>query len=195
MTALRREDLLNLEQYSEQREMLLEEVIEIKKERLIQVGENVSLLFENKKTIQYQIQEMLRIEETFEAKDIEEELNICNPLIPDGTNLKATMLIEFPEEEIRKKRLEEMHLIEDKVWIQIGENERVFAISDKNIERSNEENIPVTHFLRFEFSNLMIKDFRAGMTMFVGIDHPKYNVRTKEIQKKVTKSLSEDLIL
>jgi len=195
MTALRREDLLNLEQYSEQREMLLEEVIEIKKERLIQVGENVSLLFENKKTIQYQIQEMLRIEETFEAKDIEEELNICNPLIPDGTNLKATMLIEFPEEEIRKKRLEEMHLVEDKVWIQIGENERVFAISDKNIERSNEENIPVTHFLRFEFSNLMIKDFRAGMTMFVGIDHPKYNVRTKEIQKKVTKSLSEDLIL
>jgi hypothetical protein len=195
MTALRREDLLNLEQYSEQREMLLEEVIEIKKERLIQVGENVSLLFENKKTIQYQIQEMLRIEETFEAKDIEEELNVCNPLIPDGTNLKATMLIEFPEEEIRKKRLEEMHLIEDKVWIQIGENERVFAISDKNIERSNEENIPVTHFLRFEFSNLMIKDFRAGMTMFVGIDHPKYNVRTKEIQKKVTKSLSEDLIL
>jgi hypothetical protein len=195
MTALRREDLLNLEQYSEQREMLLEEVIEIKKERLIQVGENVSLLFENKKTIQYQIQEMLRIEETFEAKDIEEQLNICNPLIPDGTNLKATMLIEFPEEEIRKKRLEEMHLVEDKVWIQIGENERVFAISDKNIERSNEENIPVTHFLRFEFSNLMIKDFRAGMTMFVGIDHPKYNVRTKEIQKKVTKSLSEDLIL
>ena len=195
MTALRREDLLNLEQYSEQREMLLEEVIEIKKERLIQVGENVSLLFENKKTIQYQIQEMLRIEETFEAKDIEEELNVCNPLIPDGTNLKATMLIEFPEEEIRKKRLEEMHLVEDKVWIQIGENERVFAISDKNIERSNEEKIPVTHFLRFEFSNLMIKDFRAGMTMFVGIDHPKYNVRTKEIQKKVTKSLSEDLIL
>ena len=195
MTALRREDLLNLEQYSEQREMLLEEVIEIKKERLIQVGENVSLLFENKKTIQYQIQEMLRIEETFEAKDIEEELNICNPLIPDGTNLKATMLIEFPEEEIRKKRLEEMHLVEDKVWIQIGENERVFAISDKNMERSNEEKIPVTHFLRFEFSNLMIKDFRAGMTMFVGIDHPKYNVRTKEIQKKVTKSLSEDLIL
>jgi len=195
MTALRREDLLNLEQYSEQREMLLEEVIEIKKERLIQVGENVSLLFENKKTIQYQIQEMLRIEETFEAKDIEEELNVCNPLIPDGTNLKATMLIEFPEEDIRKKRLEEMHLVEDKVWIQIGENERVFAISDKNIERSNEENIPVTHFLKFEFSNLMIKDFRAGMTMFVGIDHPKYNVRTKEIQKKVTKSLSEDLIL
>ena len=195
MTALRREDLLNSEQYSEQRGMFLEEVMEIKKERLIQVGENVSLLFENKKTIQYQIQEMLRIEETFEAKDIEEELNVCNPLIPDGTNLKATMLIEFPEEEIRKKRLEEMHLIEDKVWIQIGENERVFAISDKNIERSNEENIPVTHFLRFEFSNLMIKDFRAGMTMFVGIDHPKYNVRTKEIQKKVTKSLSEDLIL
>ena len=195
MTALRREDLLNLEQYSEQREMLSEEIIEIKKERLIQVGENVSLLFENKKTIQYQIQEMLRIEETFEAKDIEEELSACNPLIPDGTNLKATMLIEFPEEEIRRKRLEEMHLIEDRVWIQIGENERVFAISDKNMERSNEEKIPVAYFLRFEFSNLMIKDFRAGMTMFVGIDHPKYNVRTKEIQKKVTKSLSEDFIL
>ena len=192
MTALRREDLLNLEQYSEQREMLLEEVIEIKKERLIQVGENVSLLFENKKTIQYQIQEMLRIEETFEAKDIEEELNVCNPLIPDGTNLKATMLIEFPEEEIRKKRLEEMHLVEDKVWIQIGENERVFAISDKNIERSNEENIPVTHFLRFEFDENMIEDFKNHKMLYAGTDHPKYNIKTKEIAIATIESLADD---
>jgi hypothetical protein len=192
MTPLRREDLINIEQYSEQRGMLREEVIKIKKERLVQVGENVSLLFENKKTIQYQIQEMLRIEKIFEAKDIEEELSACNPLIPDGTNLKATMLIEFPEESVQRERLKEMHLVENKVWMQIGENERVFAIADEDMERSNEEKTSPVHFLRFEFSKLMIKDFKAGMTLFAGIDHPKYNVRTQEILKKTTASLAED---
>ena len=192
MTALRREDLLNSEQYREQRGMFLEEVMEIKKERLIQVGENVSLLFENKKTIHYQIQEKLRTKKIFASEDIEEELSAFNHLIPDGANLKATMLIEFLEESIQRERLKEMHLVEDKVWMQIGENERVFAIADESMEEANDEEKSMVHFLKFEFSNLMIKDFRAGMTLFAGIDHPKYNVRTQEILKKTTASLAKD---
>jgi hypothetical protein len=192
MTALRKEDLLNSEQYSEQREMFLEEVMEIKKERLIQVGENVSLLFENKKIIHYQIQEKLRTKKIFASEDIEEELSAFNHLIPDGANLKATMLIEFLEESIQRERLKEMHLVEDKVWMQIGENERVFAIADERMEEANDEEKPMVHFLKFEFSNLMIKDFKAGMTLFAGIDHPKYNVRTQEVLKKTTASLAKD---
>ena len=193
MTALKSEDLLNLEKYSQQRENLRKEVIALRKNRLIQIGENISLLFENKKTIQYQVQEMLRIEKIFEAAGIEEELNTYNPLIPDGTNLKATMLIEFPEENIRKERLREMYLIEDKVWLQIGGNDRVFAITDEDLERSNDEKTSDVHFLRFEFSANMITDFKEGTPLYAGIDHPKYNVRTKEISIATVSSLSSDL--
>jgi len=192
MTALKSEDLLNLEKYSQQRENLRNEVIALRKNRLIQIGENISLLFENKKTIQYQVQEMLRIEKIFEAAGIEEELNTYNPLIPDGTNLKATMLIEFPEENIRKERLKEIYLIEDKVWLQIGGNDRVFAIADEDLERSNDEKTSDVHFLRFEFSADMITDFKEGTPLYAGIDHPKYNVRTKEIASNICQVLTED---
>jgi len=192
MTALKSEDLLNLEKYSQQRENLRNEVIALRKNRLIQIGENISLLFENKKTIQYQVQEMLRIEKIFEAAGIEEELNTYNPLIPDGTNLKATMLIEFPEENIRKERLKEIYLIEDKVWLQIGGNDRVFAIADEDLERSNDEKTSDVHFLRFEFSADMITDFKEGTPLYAGIDHPKYNVRTKEISSNTCQVLTED---
>ena len=192
MTALKSEDLLNLEKYSQQRENLRNEVIALRKNRLIQIGENISLLFENKKTIQYQVQEMLRIEKIFEVAGIEEELNTYNPLIPDGTNLKATMLIEFPEENIRKERLKEIYLIEDKVWLQIGGNDRVFAIADEDLERSNDEKTSDVHFLRFEFSADMITDFKEGTPLYAGIDHPKYNVRTKEISSNTCQVLTED---
>ena len=129
MTNLKKEDLLSLEEYSEKRSSLRDENIALKKERLIKIGDNVSLLFENQKTIQYQIQEILRIEKIFEAQDVEEELKSYNPLIPNGTNLKATMLIEFPEENIRRKGLKEIHRVEEKVWMQVGSNERIFAIA------------------------------------------------------------------
>ena len=190
---LTRKDLLSLEGYSEQREKMRNEVIALKKNRLIQIGNNVSLLFENKKTIKYQIQEMLRIEKIFEAQDIDEELRTYNPLIPNGSNLKATMLIEFPEENTRRERLKEMHLVENKVWMQIGSNERIFAIADEDLERSNEEKTSAVHFLRFEFTQKMISDLQDEKTLYAGIDHPKYNVRTKEISIATVSSLSSDL--
>ncbi|HJM15567.1 MAG TPA: DUF3501 family protein [SAR86 cluster bacterium] len=192
MTILRKEDLLSLEEYSTKREELRATIIEFKKNRIVKIGENVSLLFENKDTIKYQIQEMLRIEKIFEFNEIEEELSAYNPLIPDGSNLKATMLIEFTDEEERKKRLKEMHLVEGRVWIQLGENEKVFAIADEDLERSNEEKTSAVHFLRFEFSKSMIEDFKQKKIFYAGIDHPKYNFRAKEILKETAESLSKD---
>jgi len=192
MTNLKKEDLLSLEEYSEKRSSLRDENIALKKERLIKIGDNVSLLFENQKTIQYQIQEILRIEKIFEAQDVEEELKSYNPLIPNGTNLKATMLIEFPEENIRRKGLKEIHRVEEKVWMQVGSNERIFAIADEDMERSNEKKTSAVHFLRFEFSKKMIENIKQGSSLYAGINHPSYNIRTKEIQKSTALSLTKD---
>ena len=189
---LKREDLLSLEDYSEKREKMRSDVILLKKNRLIQIGDNVSLLFENRETIQYQVQEMLRIEKIFEVQDIQEELSAYNPLIPSGLNLKATMLIEFPEENLRRQRLKEMHLVEDKVWMQIGESDRVFAVADEDMDRSNEEKTSAVHFLRFEFTKSMIESFKEGQSLYAGINHPKYNVRTKEVDKATLNSLCSD---
>ena len=192
MTNLNKNDLLSLEEYSEKRELLRAEVINLKRNRLIQIGENISLLFESVETIKYQIQEMLRIEKIFEAEGIEEELSAYNPLIPDGKNLKATMLIEYPDKEIRSEKLKDLHLIENKVWLQIGENERVIAVADEDMERSNEEKTSAVHFLRFEFDENMIEDFKNHKMLYAGTDHPKYNFKTKEIAIATIESLADD---
>lgn len=192
MTNLNKNDLLSLEEYSEKRELLRAEVINLKRNRLIQIGENISLLFESVETIKYQIQEMLRIEKIFEAEGIEEELSAYNPLIPDGKNLKATMLIEYPDKEIRSEKLKDLHLIENKVWLQIGENERVIAVADEDMERSNEEKTSAVHFLRFEFDENMIEDFKNHKMLYAGTDHPKYNIKTKEIAIATIESLAAD---
>ncbi len=192
MTNLNKTDLLSLEEYSERREGLRSEVLQLKKDRLIQIGENISLLFESIETIKYQIQEMLRIEKIFDADGIEEELAAYNPLIPDGTNLKATMLIEYPDRDIRAEKLKDLHLVENKVWLQIGENERVYAVADEDLERSNEEKTSAVHFLRFEFDKNMIEDFKSTKMLYAGIDHPKYNIKTKETPLKTIESLAAD---
>ena len=192
MTNLNKTDLLSLEEYSERREDLRSEVLQLKKDRHIQIGENISLLFESIETIKYQIQEMLRIEKIFDADGIEEELAAYNPLIPDGTNLKATMLIEYPDRDIRAEKLKDLHLVENKVWLQIGENERVYAIADEDLERSNEEKTSAVHFLRFEFDKNMIEDFKRTKMLYAGIDHPKYNIKTKETPLRTIESLATD---
>ena len=192
MTNLNKTDLLSLEEYSERREDLRSEVLQLKKDRHIQIGENISLLFESIETIKYQIQEMLRIEKIFDADGIEEELAAYNPLIPDGTNLKATMLIEYPDRAIRAEKLKDLHLVENKVWLQIGENERVYAIADEDLERSNEEKTSAVHFLRFEFDKNMIEDFKSTKMLYAGIDHPKYNIKTKETPLRTIESLATD---
>lgn len=195
MNKLTKSDLLSLEEYSLNRDRLREEVLVLKKDRKIQIGINVTLLFENLKTIKYQIQEMLRIEKIFEPNGIQEELDAYNPLIPDGSNLKATMFIEFQKESVRKEKLKSLVGIEDKVWLQVGENDRIFAIADEDLERSSHDKTSAVHFLRFELSNLMVKDLQSGSTLFAGIDHPEYNVRTPEIERKTSDSLLEDFNL
>ena len=193
MNKLEKSDLLSLEEYNSTREVLRKKVLAIKKNRKIQIGNNVTLLFENTDTIRYQIQEMLRIEKIFEAEGIEEELATYNPLIPDGTNLKATMMIEFPDEIIRKERLAQLVAIEKRVWLQVGENERTFAEADEDLERSTEEKTSAVHFLRFELTDLMVKDLKSGVTLFAGIEHPNYNIRTQEIPTVTSAALAEDL--
>ena len=193
MNKLEKTDLLSLEEYNSTRDVLRKKVLAIKKNRKIQIGNNVTLLFENTDTIRYQIQEMLRIEKIFEAEGIEEELATYNPLIPDGTNLKATMMIEFPDEIIRKERLAQLVAIEKRVWLQVGENERTFAEADEDLERSTEEKTSAVHFLRFELTDLMVKDLKSGITLFAGIEHPNYNIRTQEIPIVTSSALAEDL--
>jgi len=193
MNKLEKSDLLSLEEYNSTRDVLRKKVLAIKKNRKIQIGNNVTLLFENTDTIRYQIQEMLRIEKIFEADGIEEELATYNPLIPDGTNLKATMMIEFPDETIRKERLAQLVAIERRVWLQVGENERTFAEADEDLERSTEEKTSAVHFLRFELTDLMVKDLKSGITLFAGIEHPNYNIRTQEIPNVTSSALAEDL--
>ena len=194
MNKLKKSDLLSLEEYNSNREQLRGQVLTLKKDRRVQIGSNVTLLFENTDTIKYQVQEMLRIEKIMEQNGIEEELATYNPLIPDGSNLKATMLIEFPDEVIRKEKLGQLIGIEHKVWLQVGENDRIFAIADEDLERRTEEKTSTFHFLRFELSNLMVKDLQSGATLFAGIDHPNYNIRTQEIQKATSDSLTQDLV-
>ena len=194
MNKLKRSDLLSLEEYNSNREQLRGQVLTLKKDRRVQIGSNVTLLFENTDTIKYQVQEMLRIEKIMEQNGIEEELATYNPLIPDGNNLKATMLIEFPDEVIRKEKLGQLIGVEHKVWLQVGENDRIFAIADEDLKRKTEEKTSVVHFLRFELSNLMVKDLQSGATLFAGIDHPNYNIRTQEIQKATSDSLIQDLV-
>jgi len=193
MNKLQKSDLLSLEEYNSTRDDLRKKVLAIKKNRKIQIGNNVTLLFENTDTIRYQIQEMLRIEKIFEANGIEEELATYNPLIPDGTNLKATMMIEFPDKTIRKERLSQLVAIEKRMWLQVGENERTFAEADEDLERSTEEKTSAVHFLRFELTDLMVKDLKSGVTLFAGIEHPNYNIRTQEIPTVTSSTLAEDL--
>ena len=194
MNKLKKSDLSSLEEYNSNREQFRDQVLTLKKDRKVQIGSNVTLLFENSDTIKYQVQEMLRIEKIFEQNGIEKELATYNPLIPDGSNLKATMLIEFPDEVIRKEKLGQLTGIEHKVWLQVGENVRIFAIADEDLEKTTEEKTSAVHFLRFELSNLMIKDLQSGATLFAGIDHTNYNVRTQEIQKATSDSLNQDLV-
>ena len=169
-------------------------LITIKKDRKIQIGNNVTVFFENSDTIKYQVQEVLQVKNKFEQNRIEEELATYNPLIPDGSNLKATMLIEFPSEIIKKNKLSQLNNIENNVWLQVGENDRIFAVAYENSEKTAKENTSSLHFLRFEFSNLMIKDLQSGATLFAGIDHPNYNVRTQEIPGTTSDSLAQDLV-
>ena len=179
MQKLKRTDLFTLEAYAAERTAFRALVLAHKHDRKVALGEHVSLLFEDRLTIQYQIQEMLRIERIFEAAAIEEEMDAHNPLIPDGGNLKATMLIEYEDVEQRKIELARLIGIEDHITVTVDGHPPVRAIADEDMERSNESKTSAVHFLRFEFSEAMIAAARASARVEFASNHPAYLERTE----------------
>ena len=192
MEKLNKSDLFSLEEYSINRDSFRKKVLEEKRRRKVYIGEHVALLFENKNTIQYQIQEMLRIEKIFDAEGIQEELDAYNPLIPDGTNLKAVMLIEYPNVEERKEKLKILKGIEKKIWIKVGSHNKVFAIADEDLEREDETKTSAVHYLRYEFSASMINDWKNNSSIVMGIDHENYQSPETIISSDISSSLSGD---
>ena len=192
MEKLNKSDLLSLEEYSINRDSFRKKVLEEKRHRKVYIGEHVALLFENKNTIQYQIQEMLRIEKIFDAEGIQEELDAYNPLIPDGSNLKAVMLIEYPNVEERKEKLKILKGIEKKIWIKVGSHNKVFAIADEDLEREDETKTSAVHYLRYEFSASMIDDWKNDSSIVMGIDHENYQSSETIISSDISSSLSGD---
>ena len=192
MEKLNKSDLFSLEEYSINRDGFRKKVLEEKQHRKVYIGEHVVLLFENKNTIQYQIQEMLRIEKIFDAEGIQEELDAYNPLIPDGSNLKAVMLIEYPDVEERKEKLKILKGIEKKIWIKVGSHNKVFAIADEDLEREDETKTSAVHYLRYEFSASMINDWKNDSSIVMGIDHENYKSSETIISSDISSSLSGD---
>ncbi len=169
-----RADLMSLEEYAEKRPEFRQKVLAHKKPRQIALGPNTTLYFEDRLTLLYQIQEMLRIEKVFEADDINDELEAYNPLIPNGRNFKATFMIEYPDPEVRAAQLQKLVGIEDLVWMQIGEHDKVWSIADEDLERSTETKTSAVHFLRFEISDEMAQALKDGASWQIGVQHPVY---------------------
>ena len=190
---LKREDLYSLEQYAQQRSAFREKVLAHKKNRHVRLGEYSTLYFEDRLTIQYQIQEMLRIERIFEPEGIQEELDAYNPLIPTGSNWKATFMLEYPDVEQRKRELARLVGIEDKVWVQVRGHDKVYAIADEDMERETEDKTSAVHFLRFELTPEMVRDVKSGADIAVGIDHPNYTAVADPVPREVRDSLAADL--
>ena len=176
MQKLTQQDLYTLETYARERPAFRTRVLDHKKSRIVHVGEHVTLVFEDRLTVQYQIQEMLRVERIFEPAGIAEELEAYNPLTPDGSNLKATMLIEYPDAEVRARKLLELHGIEHRIALQIGGLAPVVAIADEDLDRSTDTKTAAVHFLRFELSAAQVAAFSRG-EVAIAIDHPAYPAR------------------
>ena len=192
MTKILRNSLLSLEEYTKQRPEIRAEAMRLKRLRSVFIGPSMTLLFENEATIRYQIQEMLRIEKTFEEEGIADELEAYNPLIPDGQNLKCTQMIEFPDEEERKIKLGELVDIENRTFVQVQGLDRVYAIADEDLKRANKEKTSSVHFLRFEFTAEMVTSIKNGAAIAMGSDHPNYNYRVDEIDPETQGSLTAD---
>ncbi len=186
-------DLMSLERYSRERPDFRSRVIAHKRNRQLNVGPNTMWLFEDRLTVQYQVQEMLRTERIFEAEGIADELAAYNPLIPDGSNWKVTFLIEYTDPEVRRVQLEKLRGVEDRCWVQVSGFERVFAIADEDMERENEVKTSAVHFLRFELSDAMSAKLKGGAALSVGIDHPEYQHQISPAPDNVRASLIADL--
>jgi hypothetical protein len=193
MQKLTRPDLMSLEQYAADRARLRSEVIAHKQLRNVQIGPNMTWCFEDFTTIRYQVLEMLRTERIFEGDGIQGEIDAYNPLIPDGSNWKATLLVEYPDAGERKAALEKLIGVEDRCWIRVSEMERVFAIADEDLERENDEKTSAVHFLRFELSPSMVEAMKSGTSLSVGVDHDHYRHSVSPVPIPVRDALSRDL--
>lgn len=193
MTSLNRSDLWSLEEYAERRAQFRQQVMQHKRHRQLIIGGHARLLFEDELSIRYQIQEMLRIEKVFEAEGIQDELDAYNPLIPDGHNWKATLMLEYPDVEQRRERLAQLRGIEDTVWLQVKDCDKVYPICNEDLERSNDEKTSSVHFLRFELTPIMIQAVKQGAGLQAGIDHPAFDNRALGVPDAVRDSLANDL--
>ena len=193
MEKLTIDKLLSLEAYDGLRDQFRADVIEHKRDRRLALGTNATLYFEDTLTMQDQVQEMLRIERIFEAAGICDELDVYNPLIPDGTNWKATFMLEFPDAGERKVMLSRLIGIEEKVWLQVGDLDKIRAIADEDLERVNEEKTSAVHFLRFELSPEQIDALKGGAGLAAGIDHENCQVEIRPVVANIRQSLVGDL--
>lgn len=184
---------MSLEQYASERKRLRAEVIAHKQLRNVQVGPHMTWCFEDYTTIRYQVLEMLRAERIFESDGIQAEIDAYNPLIPDGSNWKVTLLLEFPDPQMRRTELERLIGVEDRCWIRVSEMERVFAVADEDMERENEEKTSAVHFLRFELSPSMAQAMKSGASLSIGVDHDAYRHVLSPLPGPSRDALSRDL--
>ena len=193
MPYIARDTLMTLEAYAKARNVFRAKVLAHKKPRTIHLGEHVTLIFEDELTIRYQVQEMLRIEKIFEEEGISDELAAYNPLIPDGSNFKATMLIEYEDADERRRELARLKGIEGRVWLQVEGCAKVFAIADEDLERENAEKTSSVHFLRFELTGEMVSALKYGVALGIGVDHPNYEAEIPAVGEETRKALIADL--
>ena len=193
MPAIQRDSLMTLEAYAKARHDFRARVLVHKKARTVHLGDHITLIFEDELTLRYQIQEMLRIEKAFEEEAIQDELDVYNPLVPDGSNFKATMLIEYEDVEERRVALMRLKGVEDCVWVSVDGCARVLAIADEDLPRSNEVKTSAVHFLRFELSLDMVAAMKGGAALSIGIDHPACTVNTAAVDAATRDALTADL--
>ncbi len=193
MQKISRESLMTLEAYAKARKDFRAKVLDHKKNRIVAVGDHVTLVFEDELTIRYQVQEMLRVERIFEEQGIQEELDAYNPLVPDGRNFKATMMIEYEDVNERRAALALLRGIEDRTWVRVEGCAPVYAIADEDLERDTEEKTSSVHFLRFELTGEMVDSLKYGMGLAVGIDHPHYSVAVDPVPAETRAALVKDL--
>jgi Protein of unknown function (DUF3501) len=193
MPRITRESLMTLEAYAKARKDFRAKVMAHKKSRAVHLGEHLTLLFEDELTIRYQIHEILRVEKTFEEEAIQDELDAYNPLVPDGHNWKATLLVEYEDVDERKQALASLKGVEDRVWVQVGTSPRVYAIADEDLERENAEKTSAVHFVRFELTQSMVDDLDHGIALAIGVDHPAYSFTLREVPEPTRRALLADL--
>jgi len=193
MQKLTPESLMTLEAYAKARKEFRAQVIAHKKNRTLHLGQHLTIIFEDELTIRYQVQEMLRVERIFEEQGIQDEIDAYNPLIPDGSNFKATLMIEYEEVAERRDALAKLKGVEDRVWVRVEGCPAVYAIADEDLERETDEKTSSVHFLRFELTREMAESLKYGVALAIGVEHPHYNAKIDPVPVPIRAALVKDL--